>query len=29
MDELKLITEFLSTTNEVGRRHLDRLREVR
>jgi len=28
-DELELITEFLRTSNEVGRRHLDRLREMR
>ena len=26
-EELELITAFLRTTNEVGRRHLDRLRE--
>jgi DNA-binding MarR family transcriptional regulator len=28
-DELELITEFLRASNEVGRRHLDRLREMR
>ena len=28
-EELELITSFLRTTNEVGRRHLDRLREQR
>jgi len=27
-DELELITEFLRASNEVGRRHLDRLREM-
>ena len=26
MDELERITEFLRATNELGRRHLDRLR---
>jgi len=28
-DELELITEFLRASNEVGRRHLERLREMR
>ena len=28
-EELKLITEFLRASNEVGRRHLDRVREMR
>jgi DNA-binding MarR family transcriptional regulator len=28
-EELELITSFLRTTNEVGRRHLDRLRKQR
>jgi hypothetical protein len=28
-EELELITEFLRASNEVGRRHLDRLREMR
>lgn len=28
-EELELITSFLRTTNEVGRRHLDRLRQRR
>ncbi len=28
-DELEPITTFLRATNEVGRRHLDRLREKR
>ena len=28
-EELELITEFLRATNEVGRRHLDRVREMR
>ena len=28
-EELELITSFLRTTNEVGRRHLDRLRTQR
>jgi len=28
-DELELITEFLRASNEVGRRHLDRLRQMR
>ncbi len=27
IDQLKLIAAFVATTNEVGRRHLDRLRE--
>jgi DNA-binding MarR family transcriptional regulator len=27
-DELERITDFLRTTNQVGRRHLDRLRET-
>jgi DNA-binding MarR family transcriptional regulator len=27
-DELALITDFLRSTNELGRRHLDRLREM-
>lgn len=29
IDELERITAFLRTTNEVGRRHLDRLRQAR
>lgn len=29
MEELERITAFLRATNEVGRRHLDRLRETR
>ena len=28
-DELELITEFLRASNEVGRRHLDRVRQMR
>jgi DNA-binding MarR family transcriptional regulator len=28
-EELELITEFLRASNEVGRRHLDRVREMR
>ena len=28
-EELELITEFLRATNEIGRRHLDRVREMR
>ena len=28
MEELERITDFLRTTNQVGRRHLDRLRET-
>jgi DNA-binding MarR family transcriptional regulator len=28
-EELELITQFLRASNEVGRRHLDRLREMR
>jgi DNA-binding MarR family transcriptional regulator len=27
-DELAQITDFLRTTNEIGRRHLDRLRQI-
>jgi DNA-binding MarR family transcriptional regulator len=29
IEQLELITSFLRTTNEVGHRHLDRLRELR
>jgi len=29
VEELERITDFLRTTNEVGRRHLDRLRETK
>jgi DNA-binding MarR family transcriptional regulator len=28
-DELELITEFLRTSNEINRRHLDRIREMK